>query len=47
MANLSTTTDLVINKLSQAKYNQLCAAGQLDPYQLYLTDGVALDAGNN
>ena len=38
MANISTTTDLVINRLSQAKYNLLCAAGQLEEYQLYITD---------
>lgn len=38
MANISTTTDLVINRLSKAKYDQLCAAGQLDEHQLYITD---------
>ena len=38
MANISTITDLVINQLSQQKYEQLCAAGQLEEYQLYITD---------
>lgn len=38
MANISTITDLVINQLSQQKYEQLCASGQLNPFQLYITD---------
>ena len=38
MANISTVTDLVINRLSKAKYDQLCASGQLEEYQLYITD---------
>ena len=41
MANISTTVDLVINRLSQAKYEQLCAAGQLEENQLYMTTGEA------
>ena len=47
MANISTVTNLIINRLSQAKYEQLCAAGQLDPYQLYMTDSSQLDAKNS
>ena len=47
MANISTITNLIINRLSQSKYEQLCAAGQLDPYQLYMTENSQLDAKNS
>ena len=47
MANISTSTDLVINKLSQAKYNQLSAAGLLNEYQLYITDDNSVEELSN
>jgi hypothetical protein len=39
MANVTTKVDLVINRLSQQKYDQLSAAGLLNPNQLYVTSG--------
>lgn len=33
-----TKIDLVINRLSRETYNQLSAAGSIDPNQLYLVD---------
>lgn len=41
MANATTRVDLVINRLSQQKYDQLSAAGLLNPNQLYVTSGGA------
>lgn len=37
MANTETKVDLVINRMSQSKYEQLKSAGQLDPNQIYMT----------
>ena len=37
MANTETKVDLVINRMSQSKYEQLKSAGQLNPNQIYMT----------